>query len=267
MLSSTIKPSCRPFTLIFTVLAYFFSNNNPFYHLLFVSLHATLESAKQVLNENHTLASSPTPPLPLSPPFALVNDFCNKSSHPKPKVCLATLMKIPSTKYATNLTQLVRIIVDQTYKWSLTLGFKFKQYLTVQPSNWSINLLMCVKVSDVIVNYWEDGFIGLDEFNHKYVTYGTLDHFWTQILYQVFDCTDELDFFTFEEEKRTQGYKLVKEFMGSICNELSNLLHLGSSLTDSAGISWMKLIELKPTPLEVAMYKIDPKRFREIGLP
>ena len=38
----------------------------------------------------------------------------------------------------------------------------------------------------------------------------------------------------------------MKEFVDSICYELSNLLHLGSSLTDIAGISWMKLTELKP---------------------
>lgn len=55
--------------------------------------------------------------------------------------------------------------------------------------------------------------------------------------------------------------------MDSICNELSNLLHLGSYLTDSARISWMKLTELKPMPLVVAVYKLDPKRFREMGLP
>ena len=171
MLSSTIKPSCRPFILIFTDLAYFFSNINPFHHLLFPSLHAPLKSAIQVLNENHTLASSPTPPPPLPPPFALVNDFCNKSSHPEPRVCLATLMKISSTKYATDLSQLVRIIVNQTYNWSLTSRFKFKQYLAVQPSNWSVNLLMGVKISDNIVNYWEDG-LSRPEPNYKdrYVT-------------------------------------------------------------------------------------------------
>ena len=50
-------------------------------------------------------------------------------------------------------------------------------------------------------------------------------------LYKVCDCTSEINFFTSEEEKMTQEYTVVKEFVDSICNELGYLLHLGSSLT------------------------------------
>jgi hypothetical protein len=72
-------------------------------------------------------------------------------------------------------------------------------------------------------------------------------------------CLGEIDDFTDEGEKRTHGYKVMKEFAHSLFNELFHLECLGLYFTETAMMSKLKLTELKPMPLIVTQYKPNPK--------
>ena len=81
-------------------------------------------------NPFHDLLFQPPPPSPPLPqPYAVVIDLClNNYYIMKPGNCFVKLMQIPSTKYAADLTQIIRILVDHVYN-SLSLSIKYKEKL------------------------------------------------------------------------------------------------------------------------------------------
>ena len=258
----TLRSNLCCIAAIYGIFLAYFLIFYPLHHLLFQSDLPPPETTVQVLIENHTFAISPPPPPPLPPPYALVNDYCSQSSDPEPKICLATLKKILSAKYAKDLTQLTRIVADQSFNSTLAARRKFIQYMAVHHGEPEFNLRGCVEKLDNIVNYLDADFVGhsIGSPDDDTSIYGTLKHFWRSSIDHILDCTLDYDIYTPQEEKRTERYKVLKEFVTSITGEIHNLLHLGSSFSINAGISSMKLTELKPMPMVVALYKPDKKR-------
>ena len=184
----------------------------------------------------------------------------------EPRVCVNSLMKIPSTKYATDTTQLITIVADLIYNLSQTSRFEFNRYLTVHHATLSYYSIMCLRqceeMLEAIINYWECN-IFEKQYLREYL--GTLLSSWKEIRDLRWICLQDIDDFVSEKEKRTQGHIVVKEFAHSLFDEIDYLRCLGSSPSESTGILMMKLMELKPMPLVVSSYKLDPKHFYKIG--
>ena len=99
-------------------------------------------------NPFHDLLFQPPPPSPPLPqPYAVVIDLClNNYYIMKPGNCFVKLMQIPSTKYAADLTQIIRILVDHVYN-SLSLSIKYKEKL--------ISLSLSIKYKEKLNAYFE----------------------------------------------------------------------------------------------------------------
>ena len=266
-----LKPISRPLTLVLTLLTIAYGmfvasilSNKPLHHLLFDS-PSPPPPMMMMMNRPLAIARLPSPPPP--PPYAVVNESCNKITKLiKPRACVDSLMKIPSTKYATDTTQLITIVADLIYNLSLSSRFEFNRYLTVHHATLSDYSIMCLRqceeMSEAIINYWE---CTLFEKHYLLKYVGTLLSFWNQARDSRWICVQDIDYFVSEEEKTTQGHIAVKEFAHSLFDEIDNLRCLGNSLSESTGILLMKLTELKPMPLAVSLYKPDPERFYKMG--
>ena len=124
----------------------------------------------------------------------------------EPRVCVNSLMKIPSTKYATDTTQLITIVADLIYNLSQTSRFEFNRYLTVHHATLSYYSIMCLRqceeMLEAIINYWE-----CNIFEKQYLReyFGTLLSSWKEIRDLRWICLQDIDDFVSEKEKRTQA--------------------------------------------------------------
>ena len=122
----------RAFTLIFAVLA---------------SAYSLFLAYLLINNHFHDLLFQPPPPSPPHPqPYVVVIDLClNNYYILKPRNCFIKLMQISSTKYVTDSTQIIKILVDQVYNSSLTTRSKFDQVLTFQHTLLSSDSIKCLR--------------------------------------------------------------------------------------------------------------------------
>ena len=241
----------RDFTLIFAVLA-------SAYGILLAYLH--------INNPFHDLLFQP-PPLSssLPQPYAVVRDLCLNNYYPqKPGNCFFKLMQIPSTKYATDSTQIIRILVDQVYNSSLTARSKFDHILSFQHTHLSSDSIKCLrrcqKSADDILSFWDDRFMNDKLF--PLPPLGTVHHFWRRARIHVVSCL-------YHDERADNV--VVKEFIHSVFDEIDDLVGVGNALKHKVqSFRSMRQTELKPMPL-VAHHRHewcpDPKRYRERGLP
>nr|POF20508.1 hypothetical protein CFP56_63174 [Quercus suber] len=159
--------------------------------------------------------------------------------------CFTKLMQIPSTKYAADSTEVIRIIIDKVYSLLRRARFKFDHAATFNATHLSSDSIKCLRKcqesSNAIVNYWYHRF-EKDEFFPQ-IRSGTVHHFWRRARTHARRCL---------YGHNCSGDKAVRAFTHSVFDEIEALVRLGNALRNRVGnIRSMRLTEIKPMPLVV----------------